>query len=262
MRRHEGGSDLFTYEKISRLGQTEIMMFNYVVSHATEVVDMTIRELAAGLNVSTTSVMRFCDKLGCSGFSEFKFRLREYVERADDVAPDSDLAVATEFFGRVREGSLAEDIARAARIVSDKEVVFFIGMGTSGTMGKYGARYLSNLGKNAFYLDDPFYPTENGNYDDTVVIALSVSGEQRFLYRQIKGLKQHGATIISITNTCQCTLAELSDLNISYYVPMTLLPGLYNATTSIPVVYILETLAHEVQALRVKGQAQPPAALS
>ena len=60
---------------------------------------------------------------------------------------------------------------------------------------------MSNLGKNALYLDDPFYPTENGKYDDTVIVALSVSGEQRSLYRQINGFKKGKATIVSITNT-------------------------------------------------------------
>lgn len=255
MRKGAEGSTLFTYERISQLNKIEIMMFNHIVSHPAEVVDMTIRELASDLHVSTTSVMRFCSKLGCSGFSEFKFKLREYLEGACDVSPESDLAIAADFFERARTGTLSEEVRRAARVINEKELVFFIGVGTSGTMGKYGARYLSNLGKMAFYLGDPFYPIENGDYGNTAVVALSVSGEQRFLFRQVKGLKENGATIISITNSRQCTLAEMSDLNIAYYVPMTLLPGKYNVTTSIPVVYILETLAHEVQALRMGAGA-------
>ena len=241
---------LFTYEKISKLNDLEVMVFNYVVSHAREVMDETIRELADQAHVSTTSIMRFCAKLGCSGFAEFKFRLRRFVEEGQvSPAENDNLAVATDFFERVRTSDLNDEIKRAAKIIAAKEFVFFIGMGTSGTMGKYGARYLSNLGKNAFYLDDPFYPTDRGSYRETVVVALSVSGEQRFLYKQIEGLKRHGATVISITNTRQCTLAEISDFNISYYIPMLVLPGLYNVTTSLPVVYILETLAHDVQRL-------------
>lgn len=249
MKLDDRASDLFAYEKINKLNELEVMMFNYIVTHADAVSGMTIRELAAQTNVSTTSVMRFCTKLGCSGFSEFKFRLAEYIAGKHEAQPDTDLAVVDDFFKRVRNGRFSDDIMRAAQTIRSKELVFFIGIGTSGTMGKYGARYLSNLGRNAFYLDDPFYPTDHGDYGNTAVVALSVSGEQRFLFRQVEGLKKHGATIISITNTCQCTLAEISDINIAYYVPMTVLPGLYNTTTSIPVIYILETLAHRVQAL-------------
>lgn len=245
---HADETSLFTYEKISKLNDLEVMVFNYVVSHAHEVMDETIRELADQVHVSTTSIMRFCAKLGCSGFCEFKFRLRRFIEEGQALPPEDDnLAVAMDFFERVRTGGLNDDIGRAAKVIASKEFVFFVGMGTSGTMGKYGARYLSNLGKNAFYLDDPFYPTDRGSYRETVVVALSVSGEQRFLYRQIEGLKRCGATVISITNTRQCTLAEISDLNIAYYIPMLVLPGLYNVTTSLPVIYILETLAHDVQ---------------
>lgn len=257
MAQGDDGSSLFTFEKVSKLNELEVMVFNYVVSHAKAVIDMTIRELADQVHVSTTSIMRFCNKLDCSGFSEFKFRLRRFVEEGQTAPLEDNLSVAMDFFGRVRSGSLNDDIARAAQIIAGKKFVFFIGMGTSGTMGKYGARYLSNLGKNAFYLDDPFYPTDRGTYYDTAVVALSVSGEQRFLYRQIEGLKHHGATIISITNTRQCTLAEISDFNIAYYIPMLVLPGLYNVTTSLPVVYILETLAHDVQRF---GKTMPPEA--
>ena len=75
---------------------------------------------------------------------------------------------------------------------------------------------------------------------------LAVSGEQRFLFKQVQELKKGKATIISITNSRQCTIAEISDYNIAYYIPMIVLPGRYIVTSSIPVVYILERLAHDV----------------
>ncbi len=96
------------------------------------------------------------------------------------------------------------------------------------------------------YVDDPFYPTDDNFYENTVVVVMSVSGEQRFLFKQVQGLKKGGATIISITNSKKCRLAEAADYSLAYYIPMIVLPGLYNVTSSIPVVYILEKLAHDV----------------
>ncbi len=81
---------------------------------------------------------------------------------------------------------------------------------------------------------------------------MSVSGEQRTLHRQINGFKQGHAKILSITNTRQCTLAKMADYNLSYYMPMVVLPGLYNVTSQIPVIYILETLAQKVQRIKKK----------
>lgn len=138
------------------------MIYNYVVSHMEDVPRMTIRELAQQLHVSTTSVMRFCNKVGCTGYAEFKFRLAEYVEAARKGTPptslETDFAFLGDFIERAQTGPIRESIERLAKLVVEKELVFFIGIGTSGTMGKYGARYLSNLSKNAFTSMTRFIP--------------------------------------------------------------------------------------------------------
>lgn len=243
---------MFTYEKIKSLNDLEVLIYNFIISNSEKASRMTIRELAAQLHVSSTTILRFCSKMGCEGYSEFKYRLKEYLKDSRGKEIADDYTIIQDFFKKVEHSEFHQEIQKAAEIICSKEKVFFVGLGTSGTLGKYGARYLSNLGKNALYLDDPFYPTDNGKYDDTVVVALSVSGEQRFLHRQIDGFKRGKATIISITNTRQCTLADVSDFNIAYYMPMTVLPGEYNVTSQVPVIYILETLAHRVQRIIAK----------
>lgn len=243
---------MFTYEKIKSLNDLEVSIYNYIISNSEKASRMTIRELAAQLHVSSTTILRFCSKMGCEGYSEFKYKLKEYLKDSGKREFADDYTIIQDFFKKVEHSEFDQEIRKAAEIICSKEKVFFVGLGTSGTLGKYGARYLSNLGKNALYLDDPFYPTDNGKYDDTAVVALSVSGEQRFLHRQIDGFKRGKATIISITNTRQCTLADVSDFNIAYYMPMTVLPGQYNVTSQVPVIYILETLAHRVQRLNKK----------
>ena len=42
---------------------------------------MTIRELAEAAGVSTTTVLRFCRKLQCEGYSEFRVRFKLYLGR-------------------------------------------------------------------------------------------------------------------------------------------------------------------------------------
>ena len=86
------------------------------------------------------------------------------------------------------------------------------------------------------------------------MIALSVSGEQKILHKQIVGLNIGNASIISITNTRQCTLASISDFNIAYYMPMKVLPGLYNVTSQVPVMYILESIAQKAQIIKNREQ--------
>jgi DNA-binding MurR/RpiR family transcriptional regulator len=68
--------------------------------------------------------------------------------------------------------------------------VFFAGIGTSGILGKYGARFVSNIRRLSQYLDDPYYPTSSGDHSNSVLIVLSVSGEQKYIIRQINGYKK------------------------------------------------------------------------
>ncbi len=40
---------------------------------------MKIRELAEEVHVSTTTILRFCKKVGCEGYSEFRLKLKQEV---------------------------------------------------------------------------------------------------------------------------------------------------------------------------------------
>lgn len=245
---------MFSYEQVKELNELEMGIYNYIITHADKVSGMTIRQLASAVNVSSTTILRFCSKLGCEGYSEFKYRFKEYLKETNRQDLTNDFTVIEDFFEKVKNGTLNDEIRKVAEVIYEKEQIFFIGLGTSGTIGKYGARYLSNFGKYAMYMEDPFYPTEHNYFANTAVVAMSVSGEQPFLFKQIQGLKNGGATIISITDSKQCTLADMSDYNLAYYIPMIVFPGLYNVTSSIPAVYILERLAHEVSAIMKQGK--------
>ena len=69
---------MFDYEQMKELNELEMTMYNYIITHADKVTSMTIRQLAKELNVSSTTVLRFCSKLGCEGYSEFKYQFKEY----------------------------------------------------------------------------------------------------------------------------------------------------------------------------------------
>ncbi len=240
---------MFDYEQMKELNELEMTMYNYIITHADKVTSMTIRQLAKELNVSSTTVLRFCSKLGCEGYSEFKYQFKEYLKDKNHENLADDFSAIEDFFMKVKHGDLHMQIQKIAQVIYEHERIFFMGLGTSGTLDKYGARYLSNFGKYAMYLEDPFYPMGKNPYINTAVVVMSVSGEQQFLFKQVQELKKRNVTIISITNSKQCTIAEISDYNIAYYIPMLILPGRYNVTSSIPVVYILERLAHEVNHL-------------
>ncbi|WP_441299921.1 MurR/RpiR family transcriptional regulator [Breznakia sp. PFB1-11] len=42
---------------------------------------MKIRDVAEAAHVSTTTVLRFCKKVGCDGYAEFKIKYRMELEK-------------------------------------------------------------------------------------------------------------------------------------------------------------------------------------
>ena len=53
---------MFSYEEIQKYNETDIHIYKYIVSNIDKIQYMTIRELANELQVSTSTILRFCNK--------------------------------------------------------------------------------------------------------------------------------------------------------------------------------------------------------
>ncbi len=144
---------------------------------------------------------------------------------------------------------MEEKLKEAAALAADAESVIFIGVGSSGILAEYGARYFSCLGKLSMYIKDPYFPAHSHFRHNSITIALSVSGEGDSTVTHLNQLKQEGSRVISITNHKHSTIAKMSDVNISYYVTEEWFENA-NITTQIPAMYILESMAREIYKLR------------
>ncbi|MEH7109697.1 MULTISPECIES: MurR/RpiR family transcriptional regulator [Bacillaceae] len=236
---------MFTNEMITSFNEIELSIYNYISQNMNKVVYMRIRELADETHVSTATILRFCRKINCEGFSEFKVKLKMYLEENKTTTIKSSLHAVMEFFERTLKGDIDDKISQAASLITEAENVIFIGIGSSGILAEYGARYFSSLGKFSLYIKDPMFPIHSQLRLNSVTIALSVTGENSFTVTHLNQLKQEGSKIISITNNKLSTIANMSDLNIPYYVTEEFFDHA-NITTQVPVVYILESLAREV----------------
>ncbi|MBD5112373.1 MAG: MurR/RpiR family transcriptional regulator [Ruminococcaceae bacterium] len=232
---------MFDYEVIQSLNELEMLVYNYITAHKQEVKYMTVRELADSVHVSTSTVMRFCKKNGCDGYSEFRMKFKMFLSEEKKKQPQNAIDEITHFFQTVSTPAFENNLSVISTVLKNAKQVIFIGIGTSGHLGKYGARYFSNLGKFSQYIEDPYYPIGT-DMDSTAVVALSVRGETPEIIKLAELFKMHGCKIISITNKSSCTLAKISDYNISYYVTENMVDNEYNITTQVPVVYLIETL--------------------
>ena len=153
---------MFGYEILQSYNDLEMLVYNYIMEHKNEVRYMTIRELAQAAHVSTSTIVRFCKKTGCDGYSEFKLRfklfLQEEKEKQKKQVKDTRSDEIMYFLHTVTSIQYEEKINEVTQVIREARQLIFIGIGTSGILGKYGARYFSNIGKYSQYIEDPFYP--------------------------------------------------------------------------------------------------------
>lgn len=237
---------MFSYEEIQKYNETDIRIYKYVVSDIDKIQYMTIRELANELQVSTSTILRFCNKNNFDGYSEFKEALKKEITLQAACPPMEDLQELSDFFARANSSAFEEKLLFAVGVLRNADLIIFTGMGSSGTLAKYGARYFCNVGHFAVGLEDVFYPIETFHWKNTAVIALSESGETEKLIEAVSRFKKENCCVLSITNSPFSTLAKLSDWNFSYNFNTRRMNGGYNGTSQIPVIFVIETLAKRI----------------
>lgn len=236
---------MFTHEVLANFNDLELSIYNCIIKNKERVAHMKIKELADEAHVSTATVLRFCRKMGCEGYSEFKIRYREYLEKEKISLTDRGETVFKGFVARMESRDFQESIEEAFEFLKDSRRIIFIGIGSSGILGKYGARFFSNIGRFSLYVEDPWLPILQDLTEDTVTIVLSESGETFQMIDLANQMKERGSIMIAITNDVDSTLSRICDCNITYHVPKAMVNGT-NITTQVPVVYILEVLAKKL----------------
>jgi DNA-binding MurR/RpiR family transcriptional regulator len=248
---------MFSSDVIATFNELETTLYDYICKNSEKVIYMRIRDLADETHVSTSTILRFCRKINCEGFSEFKVRLKLFLDKNEEKTIKSSQYALSDFMERTLKGNLDSIIKEAASLIVKSDNLIFIGTGSSGILAEYGARYFSSLGKFSMYVKDPYIPIHANYLHNSTTIALSVSGENQFTVSHLNQLKQKGSNIISITNNKHCTIAKMADINISYYVTEEWFKK-SNITTQIPVVFILEETAREVQKLSQQIEEKGP----
>ena len=91
---------MFSVEQIQSLNELELSVYEYIMQHKNSVPYMRIRELASEAHVSTTTILRFCKKMGCDGYTEFKLKLKENLGQQDITQIPEDIGEIKNFFER------------------------------------------------------------------------------------------------------------------------------------------------------------------
>lgn len=249
--------------KLSNLSAVELHIYNYIMANPKKVCHMTIYELAENTNSSTASILRFCRKYDCSGFSEFKTKLKLEIKK-DTYKFQPDLGnslhdIQKFFMDTALSEQFKNSIDQAAKLIANKDLIIFVGLGSSNIMAEYGALYFSYLFNLTFRVEDiTEYPIEFFNQNlihCSCMIVCSISGETNEIVDYVKNNSTQGMNLVVITANENSVLSSLADVSIHYPLPIS---GntLSNTTSQVPCCFIIELLAQKIQALRLNQKEE------
>ncbi|MGL5093329.1 MAG: MurR/RpiR family transcriptional regulator [Aeromonas sobria] len=206
---------LNTYSQtLQRLGQ-------FVLEQPQRVLYLTITELARESGTSEASVTRLCRGVGCRGYTEFKMALALETQQEQASQPQ---ASATSAFSTLIEESVAalrdtgalvskDALLQSAELLEQARQIQIYGVAASAMIGEYLAYRLLRMGISAQQFSDMHRAAMNATSlkPRDVVIAVSSSGSTKDLLHAVQLGKEHGASIIVLSNTSRSPLATQAD---------------------------------------------------
>lgn len=219
-------ADILDNEMMTSLNPNEQTILHYIYTHPTEVEGATIRELADQLTVSTTTILRFCKKIGLVGYSELKYIIKQSNASIpqDIYKQTSDAAFLQEMSQDIENTLLLMKEQTVHQMIdllnSSKHIHLYSGGGISGRVLDYWEKMLFSYGRQNVYRYEASrlaFHIADTLTDQDVLFVISCSGTYEPTIRMANLAKMRGAIVVAITPYTDNVLATTADLNFRFF---------------------------------------------
>ncbi|HEY1847120.1 MAG TPA: MurR/RpiR family transcriptional regulator [Buttiauxella sp.] len=215
-------------ERGDSLTRAEYRVLSHLTEHPLLVGNITVRQLAQATFVSSATIMRLCQKLGFSGYSEFIWHCKQLLSRTPHITmlsaqqPATLPALFDQFVANYQQTFrwvTPELMAQFTKLLREKDSFFLYGAGFSYLFAEYLTKKLQVLGKTAF-ISGPgdsrgIFLSNASKYE--VFIAISRSGETEQVLDKARIALNVGMDIVAFTRASPNSLAEMADVHFSLY---------------------------------------------
>jgi DNA-binding MurR/RpiR family transcriptional regulator len=207
------------------LPRSERKVADYALAHPDEVIHSSVTYLAQTLEVSESTIVRFCQRLDYQGYQEFKILLaRDLGTPLQDnykmIAPQDDVATVVrktfQVFVQALNDTLAilspNNVKEAVSFLVKAHHVYVFGCGGSGGTAHVAHQKLLHLGLPATVCIDPHTQTLLAGMatERDLVIGISYSGNNEDVIRAMRVAQERRAKTIAITNYPTSPAAKLA----------------------------------------------------
>ena len=201
----------------------------YILASPARAQGMSIEALADACRTTSSTVTRFCQDLGYTGYRDFQLDLTTAVAQRAPVTLDgfpstaSPLKIIDSVF-LCNQQSLAETarvvdkdvLVEVARVMRRSRRLFFLGFGGSATIAQEAVYRMMSLGLTAIAVEDPYHQIfATGSVDEhDTVMGISHTGQTASVLEAVREARSRGARTVALTNYPQSPLAKAAELRL------------------------------------------------
>jgi DNA-binding MurR/RpiR family transcriptional regulator len=211
------------------LGPSTRSIAGFVLENPSQVVGMSVTELAEATGASDGSVINFCRQLGLSGFQQFKLSLAQETVKPvqfihEDLQPSDDTAaVCRKMFSAgiqaLRDTLSVLDpdaVASAVKAIKAAERIEIYGIGSSAPIAEDAQYRMLRIGLNVKVVTDSHIQAISASLTGpkVVVLTISHSGATHETLASTRLAKEAGATTIVVTNFANSPIQAFADIKL------------------------------------------------
>ena len=199
----------------------------YILEHPEAVKTMSSRELGAAAFSSAAAVTRFCKKMGCKGYPDFKLRfcsemnMKEEQEGKLEIAKRENVVSTLQKTWEIHERALnetrneisLEQMVRVREMVHKAEYIDFYAYDNNVYLSQYGCSQLFHCGKiaNTYTATNIQELMALKSLSNHLAIIITQTGENSRLIAIAKILRKRKVKTIIITTGRDKTISNLGD---------------------------------------------------
>lgn len=198
--------------------KSENKIYDYILMYPNKVLYHSLTELSEFSGVAEATVLRFFRKLGFKGFQDFKFLFAQEVPPANNSGQDESYVhrIRNSIVQAIEDSSEVVDmdtLEKSIQTIDAAQDVVIFGIGSSGIAGLDMQNRLMRIGKQVNAITDSHFQIMRASSldENSVVIAISLTGSTKDIVDAVKLAKEKNATVIALTNYVKSPLTKYAD---------------------------------------------------
>lgn len=208
---------LFEKARSLRLTETETAILRWLEDNAAAAAHMNLAELCGRLYTSNATVVRFCQKLGLSGYNDFKYQLRDELSRSQTPVFTSD-GYIERTMARFKDTIAALDLRQLEEItelLTSGRPLYIYGTNLSALPARYLQIVLNSLDFPSILIE--WNALLNGlvrnMHEETVLLVLSARGRADYL-EAFRMARKRNLTTVLLTGEPKSPLIPYSTITV------------------------------------------------